>query len=411
MYKEVKCCRICQNHKLTDILDLGVQTLTGIFPKDLSQQITAGPLAIVKCDGQDSCGLLQLKHSYSHSEMYGENYGYRSGLNKSMVAHLQEVFEQNLKFVDLSEKDIIVDIGSNDGTSLGFYPEKYTLVGIDPTSAKFKKYYRSDINIISDFFSAKLFKESFPNRKAKIVNSISMFYDLEEPLQFVKEVYEILDDKGIWTFEQSYMPLMIEHNAYDTICHEHLEYYALKQILWMFAKVGFKILDIELNDTNGGSFKVIASKKTHELPACEKTIQDLLEKEAVYDQISGFDSFVDDVVKHKNELVALIKKINAEGKKVFGYGASTKGNVILQYCEFTTADLPYIAEVNEDKFGSFTPQSNIPIISEKDAKALKPDYFLVLPWHFKNNFLEREKSFLEQGGKFIFPLPTIETVG
>ena len=276
MISEIKKCRICGNPELKSVLHLGEQVLTGVFPKSKADRITKGPLELVKChrqDGSDCCGLIQLRNSYDLGEMYGDNYGYRSGLNQSMVRHLQGKVKRILSLVDLKDGDIVVDIGSNDSTLLQTYPKNATLVGIDPTGPKFKKYYPEHIGLIPEFFSARAFKNQFGDRKAKVVTSISMFYDLEDPSEFMRQVSEILEDDGVWVFEQSYMPTMLETNSYDTVCHEHLEYYGLRQIKWMADLVGFRILDVELNSTNGGSFSVTVSKKREPSPESAAQIE------------------------------------------------------------------------------------------------------------------------------------------
>jgi hypothetical protein len=418
MNTTIRYCRICGNENLVSLLNLGEQKLTGIFPKSANEQITSGPLELVKCFPSSTvdnvCGLVQINHVFDNSEMYGLNYGYRSGLNKSMMRHLGDIVNQNLKMVKLESNDLIIDIGSNDGTLLSYYPSEINLLltGIDPTGIKFKKYYQERITLLPDFFSSEIVKKKYPNKKAKIITSIAMFYDLENPSEFVRHISEILDENGIWVFEQSYLKLMLEANAYDTICHEHAEYYALKQIKWMLGRAGLKIVDVELNDVNGGSFKITAARKTSAIQANESLIQKLLDEENLFglDTLHPYKKFAADVYEHKNKLKSLIQTINESGKKVFGYGASTKGNVILQFCEFTKKDIPYIAEVNEDKFGSYTPGTNIPIISEEEAQRMKPDYFLVLPWHFRDSIVEREKQFMVHGGKFIFPLPQLVIV-
>ena len=258
MYTEIKKCRICGNTDLVSILNLGNQYLTGVFPKSQTEHITSGPLELAKCrddHNASACGLVQLKHSYDHNEMYGDNYGYRSGLNKSMVNHLYEKVKKIQAFIQLTREDLIIDIGSNDGTLLQAYRQDgLLLVGIDPTGKKFKKYYPEHVHLIPDFFSAESVRKNFGNRKAKVVTSIAMFYDLESPMDFAEQICEILADNGIWVFEQSYMPAMLEMNAYDTVCHEHLEYYCLKQIKWIADKLDLKIIDIEFNKVNGGSF-------------------------------------------------------------------------------------------------------------------------------------------------------------
>jgi hypothetical protein len=409
MYTEIKKCRIGESSNLITVLSLGEQYLTGVFPKDPSEKITSGPLDLVWCP---ETGLLQLKHSYCLDEMYGDNYGYRSGLNASMVAHLQQKIRTLEKFAELTDNDLVIDIGSNDATSLKAYLGNHKRVGIDPTGLKFRQFYNDDITLIPDFFTADKFKNIFGEEKAKIITSIAMFYDLENPLSFVRDIEACLADEGIWHFEQSYMPSMLRTNSYDTICHEHLEFYSFRVIKNMIEECGLRVLDVQMNAINGGSFAVTVCKKNSFYKSNEPIINWLLkqEDEMGLDTPKPYREFEERVFKHRKNLTELIKTLVADGKKVFGYGASTKGNVLLQFCGFTKSDIPYIAEVNEEKFGSYTPGTLIPIISEAEAKAMKPDYFLVLPWHFKDSILNREKEYLANGGKFIFPLPEIEIV-
>lgn len=416
MHKEHKRCRICGNENLAPILDLGMQAMTGVFPKNKKEAVSSGPLELVKCvedkEGK-RCGLVQLKHSYDSDEMYGQSYGYRSGLNHSMVEHLHKKVKTLLSNICLQPNDIIIDIGSNDGTLLQGYPDKrITLIGIDPLGEKMRKYYPPHIHLISDFFGKKILKKHFGSRKARIITSIAMFYDLENPIDFMQQIYELLADDGIWLFEQSYMPTMLEMNSYDTICHEHLEYYRLKQIKWMTDKVGLKILDVEFNKTNGGSFSVTAAKQRsphHEASGLIRRILKNEEKQLLH-TLKPYKSFRQRVFEHKKKFRVEIQRLKKNGKKLLGYGASTKGNVILQFCGLGEKDISFIAEINRDKFGSYTPGTLIPIISEQDAMAMKPDYFVVLPWHFKENIITRERAFLNKGGKLLFPLPRPEVV-
>jgi hypothetical protein len=410
MSTRIKKCRLCQNSRFESILDLGDQYFTGIFPKQKNEDVPTGILELIKC--QD-CDLVQLAHSFDLSKLYGHNYGYRSGLNQSMVTHLKSRVKKLSTLVDIVPGDLIVDIGSNDSTLLRSYDRKdLSFVGIDPTGVKLKGFYPEHIQLIPDFFSSTLVKKEFPNRKAKVVTSIAMFYDLESPVQFAKEVAEVLDNEGVWVFEQSYLGSMLKTNSYDTVCHEHLEYYALKQIKWITDHAGLKILDVEFNDVNGGSFCLTVAKKESQKPENTVLVNSILanEKKEGFSTLVPYEKFRERINKERDNLLGFLKEAKAQGKKVFGYGASTKGNVLLQYCNLTEKDLPFIAEVNEDKFGAFTPGSLIPILSEREAKEMKPDYLLVLPWHFKKGFLEREKAYLSEGGHFVFPLPNLEIV-
>ena len=410
MYKAIHECRICGNKNLVKVLDLGEQTLTGVFPKHKDQAITRGPVQLVKCtEGDDCCGLLQMAHSYDLGEMYGDNYGYRSGLNPSMVKHLHAKVARILNIVDLSDNPIVLDIGSNDGTTLSAYPEdKCTRVGMDPTAAKFRQYYPDRVTVITDFFSGASFEQAFPNRKVRVVTSFSMFYDLERPMDFVREVASILDERGIWVFEQSYMPLMLERNSYDTACHEHLEYYGLRQIDWMLSRCGLKIVDVEFNDVNGGSFSVTAAKADSDYAESPQA-KDILARE-VADGLDGLEpylAFAKRTEASRDELRTFVARARAEGRRVAFLGASTKGNVLLQYCGFTAEEVEGVGEVNPDKFGSFTPGCLLPILDERELLGNKPDYLIVLPWHFRDFFKAKYKL---THGRLVFPLPRLEVV-
>lgn len=412
MHKEIKACRICGNTNLTTVINLGNQYLTGVFPTKREQTITSGPLVLVKCHdsgGGDVCRLLQLAHSYDLKELYGDNYGYRSGLNKSMVDHLHRKIQRILSMVPLQKDDLIIDIGSNDSTSLQAYPAgKYQLVGIDPTGTKFQEFYPSHIKLIPDFFSSGIIRQHFGEQRAKVVTSFSMFYDLEQPLKFMQEVFDILADDGIWVFEQSYMPTMLEARSFDTICQEHLEYYGLSQIKWMTDRVGFRIIDVELNDINGGSFSVTVAKQNSPYKLADN-LDELLQQE--YKRglatLQPYREFSEQIRLVKDDLLKFLHRAKQDGKKVMGIGASTKGNVILQYCGITEQDLSCIGDVNADKFGCYTPGTKIPIVPEGEVLAKNPDYLLVLPWHFKNFLLSCNHL---RGRNLVFPLPKLEII-
>jgi hypothetical protein len=413
----IRKCRVCGNDDLVKVLDLGSQAATGIFPKSAEEKVFIGPLELIKCvddPSRDTCGLVQLGHRYDPSLLFGDHYGYRSGLNSSMVAHLRGKAERVKKRIGLKSGDVILDIGSNDGTFLAalLHPG-VTGVGMDPSAEKFRKYYRSELQIIPELFSAAGFRRHFGAQKLKLITSIAMFYDLDEPFTFMQEIASLLADDGMWVFEQSYLPAMVEQTSYDTVCHEHQEYYALKQIVWMADRAGLAVIDVELNNINGGSFSVIAAPKTSAHATSANEVQQLLgnEQHNGFGSLGLYEDFRERVLRHREELLQSLQARLKQGKVILGYGASTKGNVILQFCGLTPKELPAIAEVNSDKFGYQTPGTHIPIISEQEAHALRPNAFLVLPWHFRQNLLEREASFLASGGEMIFPLPRIEAVG
>ncbi|PYS04882.1 MAG: methyltransferase [Acidobacteria bacterium] len=416
MYRTVQRCRICGNPNLISLLSLGEQALTGIFPSEPETPLARGPLELVRCTGSgdsDHCGLVQLGHSYDSAELYGDNYGYRSSLNRSMVEHLRGKVAKLVALASLRDGDTVLDIGSNDGTTLSFFPEGKVLpVGIDPTARKWRRFYRRDALVVPDLFSAARVRSVIGEKRLRIITSLAMFYDLEDPQSFVNQVTELLADDGIWHLEQSYVSAMLSVNAYDTICHEHVEYYALRQVNMLAERAGLKLIDVELNEVNGGSFAVTAAKKSspYRVSAAVAQVQKA-EDDFGLNEPATYARFGNSVWEHRRELKALLAELRAAGKKVIGYGASTKGNVILQFCNFGPEDLECIAEVNEEKFGKFTPGTGIPIVSELEAKARKPDYLLVFPWHFRKNLVEREAAFLAGGGRMIFPLPKIEVIG
>ncbi len=411
MYREISKCRISKSKNLIHILSLGEQSLSGVFPMSKTEEVSKGPLDLVWCPESN---LLQLKQSYQPDEMYGDNYGYRSSLNISMVNHIQNKISYLERICQLSSGDLVIDVGSNDATLLKAYSNSNIIrVGVDPVGEKLKKYYTKGLEFIPDFFPTDILSKRFENKKATIITSLAMFYDLEDPRHFVDGIVKILDKKGVWHLEQSYMPSMLKMTAYDTICHEHLEYYSLGNIKSILNDCDLKILDVQINDINGGSLAVTACHKKSMFKNENKSVIDwvLLQEERMsLNTPAPFREFEKRVFEHRANLLDLIKSLNNDGAKIFGYGASTKGNVLLQFCGISEKELPYIAEVNQEKFGSFTPGTNIPIISEKEAHDMKPDYLFVLPWHFKNSILEREREFVSRGGKFIFPLPNIEIV-
>lgn len=414
--REIKKCRICGNDQLITIIDMGNQALSGRFPKKGDPEPPRAPLVLVKCDNTknpDACGLVQLKHSVPPLEMYTCEYGYRSGINKTMSDHLADVTAKVQKIVLLEKNDIVLDIGCNDGTLLKSYSrDDIRRIGIDPGGEQYKKYYPGDIHLVSDFFTASNFMSVFPREKAKVITSIAMFYDLEQPMEFVNNIRQTLHKDGVWVLEQSYLPTMLEMNSFDTICHEHLEYYALHQINWMLKRNGLKAIDIEFNAINGGSFKLYVTHVNSSLSPNSVALDTVInaENDLKLDTEKPYREFCTRVEKIKTDLNTLLRMEKAKGKKIFVYGASTKGNVLLQYFGIDSSVITAAAERNPEKWGSRTPGTNIPIISEDEARKQNPDYFLPLPWHFKHEFIERESQFLKDGGKFIFPLPNIEIV-
>lgn len=371
----------------------------------------------------DENGAVRLEKSAPLDTMYGK-YWYRSGINATMRNELKNIVESITGIYKVKENDLWLDIASNDGTLLSFVPKTMIRVGVDPVDDTYKVEAEKHADlIIQNYFGAEDYKKSkFGNVKAKIVTCIAMFYDLENPDPFIKDVDEVMDDDGLWVMQLSYTPLMIKQMAFDNICHEHIFYYSLFNLKSLLAKHGFDIVDCQLNDINGGSFRVYIMKSRGNKKlfssqpyrdVCNFRIQSLLEHERNLgmDSVETWKKFFADIEALKEKTVAFIKEAKAQGKTVWGYGASTKGNTLLQYFGLDHTLIDGIAERSTYKWGLKTVGTEIPIYSEDDMRKAKPDYLLVLPWHFINEFTRREADFLRGGGKFIVPCPTFEIIG
>lgn len=412
-------CRICGSEKLTSILSLCEQYLAGYTPKENDPQpfVEKAPLELIRCNKQlnpEGCGLVQLRHSVPPNMMY-ERYFYRSGINQTMTDNLNEIVQEAIARTVLKENDIVIDVGCNDGTLLKNYKgKKLRAVGFDPAKNMFQFSKESGANIIIDYFNVNSFSEHYGNEKAKVITSIAMFYDLEDPKIFVGDISKILDPTGVWVIELSYLPTMLLQNAFDTIVHEHLEYYHFSVIEHLLKKFGLKVSDVFLNDMNGGSFRIFVKHNDQPISKeAEKRIQDLrlYEQKLALDTDKPYVEFIKRCENEREKTVSFIKNEKNKGKKIFAYGASTKGNTLLQYYEIDNNLIDFVADRNPDKWGRTTIGTNLKIISEEDARAKNPNYFFILPWHFIKEFKIREKEFLEKGGKLIVPLPTFEIIG
>ncbi|MBI3591465.1 MAG: class I SAM-dependent methyltransferase [Candidatus Melainabacteria bacterium] len=411
-----KTCRVCDSSSLAKVIDLGEQYLQGSFvkPGQVTPSEKKFPTSLVLCNSakdKKACGLLQMEFTIPPKILYSV-YWYRSGINNTMRTHLGNIAKEAFKILG-KENSLVLDIGCNDGTLLSFYPKEFQKIGIDPSNIA--KGINSDITVVEDIFPSEKLTSILQNKKCDIITSIAMFYDLENPIGFTRAIKNILAPHGIWILEMSYMPIMLKMNSYDTICHEHLEYYSLAVIEYILKQSGMRIFNASLNSINGGSLRCYITHKDnliYDKDEYMKNIKKLLQEESTIglNTEKPYKDFQDRIIAHKEELHSLLKKLKNEGKKIHIYGASTKGNTILQWCKIDNKIIDVAAERNPDKFGTHTLGTNIPIVSEEKSRALNPDYYLVLPWHFKEEFIEREKETLSKGIGFIFPLPKIEIV-
>ena len=400
-YYSITRCRLCGGQQFNELLNLGSMALTGVFPKSKEESVPFAPLRLIECSDINGCGLVQLRETVTKSLMFGDGYGYRSGLNPTMVEHLGNHVKEIESSVSLSPGDIVIDIASNDGTLLNSYSiDGLKKIGVDPSSKKFSSFYKEDIQRVEDYFNYDSVRPFLNGKKAKVITSLSVFYDLDSPLSFAQDIFNLLEDEGIWICEQSYLRTMLENASYDTICHEHLEYYSVANFYWIANRVGFEIIGVNYNEINGGSF-VVRLRKTKNPPKIDDEVINT-ERSILTPLLEGFETNV----KRSREVLVDWCQLNvSRNLLICGLGASTKGNVILQYCGLGVDTIPYIAEVNKDKLGCYTPGTMIPIISEEALKGLKADFGLILPWHFKRFFSEAKRDLV---GSLVVPLPQLE---
>jgi SAM-dependent methyltransferase len=412
-------CRLCGSRSLTPIVDLGAQMLASAFVSETNSDrvpLRKVPLELVRCNpelDEKACGLVQLRHSFPADLMYAD-YWYMSGVNQTMRDALAQISERASELANLKAGEIVVDIGCNDGTLLHSYRvQGLDKVGFDPAQ-NFLEGMKDEFLRVPTYFNAASYRAVRGPKKAKAVTSIAMFYDLEDPNQFTAEVAEVLDDQGVWILQMADLPNMLRHNMFDNICHEHLCYYHLAPLEALFKRHGLQLADVEMNFVNGSSYRLYIRKAAG--PAPTKAARDRIAKlrfdefNLAMDTNLPFDTFKKNIERNKHDLLFFLNQAKQQGKKVFVYGASTKGNVLLQYCGIDTSLVPFAADRNPKKWGAKTLGTDIPIISEDEARAKQPDYFLVLPYHFLDEMLVREKAFLDRGGKFIVPVPSVKLV-
>ena len=405
---KIKNCRNCKNTELFDLFSLGKISFTGRFPNTIRQNVPKAYLNVLMCK---KCKLVQLDRNFDLNYLYGKSYGYRTGINKTMTDHVKKIVRKCSALVKLKSKQYVLDIGSNDATLLNFYANDIIKVGVDPLVNKYKKFYKKINYKISNFFKIKDIEKIKIKKKFKIISALSVFYDLRDPNKFIKEIKKILDDKGVFVLEHVDLYYIIKNNIFDTICHEHLVFYSSKIIIEMMKNNGLKVFNHEYNEINGGSsrYYICHSKANFKV---SKNIKKVLLRENL--QGIGlkktYKLFFTKILNEKIKNIKLIKKIKNEKQDIHGYGASTKGNVLLQFYNINNKVVNYIADRNPLKWNSFTPGTRIKIISESQSRKIKPHFYLVLPWHFKNEILIREKNIRKKGTKFIFPLPKVRVV-
>ena len=397
---KIKKCRLCNNSKLSRIKNFGNFFVSNFVTKKSIKKGVKAPLNLMYCK---KCTLLQLEHSAPQEIMYRRFYWYRSGVTKTMRLALKDIYKSISKLKILKKNDVVLDIGANDGELLKNFKKKNIItVGCEPANNLIKQLKKNCNYVLNDFWDFKKFEKiskKFKIRKPKVITAIGMFYDLEKPMKFIKDISDSLDQDGVFIAQLMCLKSMLNQNDLGNICHEHLEFYTFKSLKYLFENNGLKIFKVEENDINGGSYRIFCKKNiTKSINYKENT------------SIKYVKKFLKRVEDNKQKLTKFIKKQSVNKKRGFIYGASTKGNTLLQYYKIDNKIVPYAAERSPEKIGKYTIGSGIKIISENKARSYKPDFFIVLPYGFIKEFIIREKQWLKSGGKFILPYPKFKII-
>ena len=396
---KIKKCRLCKGSNFEKIFNLGNFFVSNFVEKKFIKKGIKAPLNLIYCK---KCSLLQLDCSAPQEIMYRRFYWYRSGVTSTMIKGLKDIYKSVEKLKLLNKGDVVLDIGANDGTLLKNFRKKYVTIGCEPAKNLQKELKKNCDFVINNFWDIKHLeniKKKNNLKKPKLITAIGMFYDLEDPIKFVQDASSSLDEDGLFIAQLQCLNSMIEKNDLGNICHEHLEFYNYKSLKYLFEKCGLKILRIEENEINGGSYRIF----------CKKNIK----KSITYKEktsLKDIKRFIKNVKINKKKCVSFVNKEIKKNKKIFVYGASTKGNTTLQYYNLSKNKIPYAAERSPEKWNKYTIGTGIKIISEKKARKLNPDYFLVMPYGFINEFIKREKKWINGGGRFILPYPKFKVL-
>jgi NDP-4-keto-2,6-dideoxyhexose 3-C-methyltransferase len=403
---ENKACRVCNSTELRKVVYLGNQHVSDFVTSDGTS--VQAPLELVLCKG---CGLIQLRDTFSRKSLY-RHYWYKSGISTTMRKALEDIASKACEIARPTSGDLVVDIGCNDGTLLRSYKiEGLSLVGFEPAENLVNEARKGTTWVFNDFFSAKIFTRKFTARKAKIVTSVAMFYDLDDPNSFAHDIATILDQDGVWIVQQNYLATMLEQNGFDNIGHEHLEYYCLGTMQTLLERHGLEVFEVETNDVNGGSFRTyISHRGTRPIGNSLETLKNY-ETRLALDRPETYERFASNISEIRSQIREFVGREVQRGRKVYVYGASNRGNTILQYCGLDHTLIMKAADANPEKWGRKTAGTLIPIVSKEEARRDNPDYFLILPHHFLAEITRDEKKYLESGGRFIVPLPKFRVIG
>jgi len=404
---KIKKCRLCKKDKLSFLFSLGELSFTGKFSKNDKVNVPKKTVSLLICS---NCKLVQLNQNFNPKYLYGKDYGYRTGINSTMKNHVKNIVYEVQNLSKIKKGEFVLDIASNDGTMLNFYRKDLITVGIDPILSKFKKFYKNINFKVCSFFSLSSLKKNKLFKRYKIISALSVFYDVKDPDSFLKDVKNLLHKDGVFILEHADLLSIVKNNLFDTICHEHLEYYSTKIIVSMLKKNDLKVFNLKRNAINGGSVRYYISHSNSGYKVNNKKILQVIKEEdkMKLEKVQTYKDFLKKINIQKTKLNNFLKEKLKKNKIIHGYGASTKGNVLLQYFRISKNQIKFIADRNPQKYNLYTPGTKIKIISEKLSRKMNPDYYLVLPWHFSDEILKREKKIRKKGTRFIFPLPKLK---
>ena len=397
---KISKCRLCLNKKLKKVYSFGNLFVSNFVSKKGIKRGIKAPLTLVYCE---KCKLLQLQHSAPQEIMYKKFYWYRSATTNTMKNALKDIFLSVKKMSILNPRDTVLDIGANDGTLLKYFKkDKFNTIGCEPAKNLIKPLKKNCNYVLNNFWNSddveKILRKN-RIRKPKVITAIGMFYDLEDPSKFIADAAKVLDYNGVFIAQLMCLESMLKKNDLGNICHEHLEFYSYDSLKYLFEKNGLKIFKIEENDINGGSYRIFCKKNiSHSIAYKEQT------------SLSRIRAFIRRVELNKKRCLTFLNKAIKKGFKIFIYGASTKGNTLLQYYGINNKIIKFAADRSPEKWGKYTVGSGLKIISEHKARKLKPDYFFVMPYAFIKEFIKREKKWLKKGGRFILPYPNFRVV-
>ncbi len=399
-------CRICDDSALPPIkiLDLGKTPLADKFKKRETQQEESFPLRIAYCP---NCHLVQLIDDVNEEVLWNDQYAFYTGASPSSLKYFEQYASEVIsRFQDLVRNGLTVEIASNDGTFLKYFSEgKYKVLGIEPTKNTAEVAIRSGVLTLVELFTSRLADDVVKRMgQASVIVGSNVLAHVPDLNDFVKGIKTLLTPDGVAIFEVQYFPHLLFNNAFDHVYHEHRSFFSLHPLIKLFEQHNMKIFDVQEADTQGGSIRIFVTKQKKKTVnplvylMLKKEVQLGIRDKTLYEGMSYHAEYM------KDKLLKLLESLKAQGRTVYGFGASAKGNTLLNYCGITQDLLPVIVDLTPFKIGKFTPGTSIPVVSGEGLKA--PDYYLVLVWNYLPGILAREKEYLRKGGHFIVPIPT-----